>query len=144
VSHELCSNYLFSPSPDFNSKEKLFSQRVVAQWNSLLQNIVEKPLELLFRKLPTPTCGLQPHFFTALSVLWLLLKSGTFVINYRTLNKIHSGTCILQQKQLWLELHFDITLNKPDFNTWQCRCMVYRSSMSTTNISSTIYPHSTQ
>jgi len=34
----------------------------------------------------------------------------------------------------------DITLNKPDLSMWQCRGMVYKPSVSTRNISFTIFP----
>jgi len=46
------------------------------------------------------------------------------------IQKHYSSKSVLQ-KQLWLEMDFDIIPNKPDLNTCQCRGMVYRLFMST-------------
>jgi len=62
---------------------------------------------------------MQPHFFfNALLRLWLELKCYQLPSIKKNLFK---STIVLnpcyKKKQLWLEMDFDIILNKPDLNT---------------------------
>ena len=85
---------------------------------------------------------IQPHFYCITKTVIRTEISVTLLSVTMHYIKLFENTIFLSlryKKKLWLEMDSDIVVNKPDKYVTFCG-LVYKLSVSTSNISSTIYP----